>query len=93
MAIDEIAKLEITTYSGVQTIRGLSQDFRKLDLLPNPRVSVKGFLGSNLFAIFPEARTLLLRWAKTNLETLNAETAQEYLLEEVIPKSKNMCNI
>jgi hypothetical protein len=53
---------------------------------------VKEFLGSNLFAIFPEARTLLLRWAKINLETLNAETAHEYLLEEEIPKSKDMCN-
>jgi hypothetical protein len=71
MAIDEIVNLKITTYSGVQTIRGLNQDFRKLDLLPDPRASVKGFLDSNMFAIFPEVRTLLLRWAKTNLETLN----------------------
>jgi hypothetical protein len=92
MAIDEIVKLEIMTYSGVQTIQGLNQDFRKLDLLPNPRASVKGFIGSNLFAIFPEARTLLMRWAKINLETLNAETTQEYLLEEGIPTSKDTCD-
>jgi hypothetical protein len=75
MAIDEIADLEITTYSGFQTILQFNGHLRKLELLPNPRASLKGFLGSNLFAIFPEARTLLLRWAKINLKTLKSETA------------------
>jgi hypothetical protein len=36
---------------------------------------------------------MLMRWAKVNLETLNSETAQEYLLEEVITKCKNICNL
>jgi hypothetical protein len=64
MAIDEIANLEITTYSGFQTIQVFNQHFRKIELLPNPRASVKGFLGCNLFAIFPEACTMLVRWGK-----------------------------
>jgi hypothetical protein len=75
MAFDEIANLEITTYLGSQMIRGFNQDFQELELLPNPRESVKGFLGCNLFVIFPEACTMLLRCAKMNLETLNSETA------------------
>jgi hypothetical protein len=41
-----------------------NQHFRKIELLPNPRASVKGFLGCNLFAIFPEACTMLVRWGK-----------------------------
>jgi hypothetical protein len=52
---------------------------------------VKGFLSSNIFRIFPEAPTQLLLGAKINLEILNVENAKEYLLEEVIPKSKDMC--
>jgi hypothetical protein len=35
---------------------------------------------------------MLLRWAKMNLETLKSKTAREYLLEEVIPKCKDICN-
>jgi hypothetical protein len=64
MTIDEIANLEMTNYFGFQTIRGFNQYFQKLKLIPNSRASIKSFLGSNLFAIFPEACTMLLHWAR-----------------------------
>jgi hypothetical protein len=34
---------------------------------------------------------MLLDWAKKNLETLNSEMARQYLLEEVIPNCRRMC--
>jgi hypothetical protein len=35
---------------------------------------------------------MLLHWAKMNLETLKLKTAREYLIEEIIPKCKDICN-
>jgi hypothetical protein len=45
-----------------------------------------------LFAIFPEAQNMLVRWGKTNLQTLNSETARQYLLEIIIPFCQERCN-
>jgi len=35
---------------------------------------------------------MLLAWARKNLEQLNSETARQYLLEEVIPHCRTICN-
>jgi hypothetical protein len=47
----------------------------------------KGFQGSELFQIFPEARQMLLAWAKEN-----SEMAHGYLLTIVIPYCWTVCN-
>jgi hypothetical protein len=46
-----------------------------------------------LFAIFSEANNMLMSWAKKNLQTLNLETARQYLLETVIPFCHARCNL
>jgi hypothetical protein len=83
--IEELNKIGIKTYTCFGSIQEMNRDFRRLELFPNPRRSSKAVKDVELFALFPEAHNMLLSWAKKNLETLNSETARQYLLEMVIP--------
>ena len=83
--IEDINKTGIKTYTCYRSIQEMNRDFRRLELFPNPRRSSTSVQDVELFAVFPEAHNMLLSWAKKNLETLNSETARQYLLETVIP--------
>jgi hypothetical protein len=44
--------------------------------------NMKSLTHVKLFAIFPEAHNMLVRWGKANLQTLNSETACQCLPEQ-----------
>jgi hypothetical protein len=64
----------LTTFSRPRTVADMNQDFCSMEFFGVAQGVSKGFQGSELFQIFPEARRMLLAWAKENLETLNSET-------------------
>jgi hypothetical protein len=82
LALVEISRLGFSTFSRPRLLADMNQDFRSMELFSVAHGVSKGFQGSELFQIFPEARRMLLAWASNNLEKLNSETAREYLLAE-----------
>jgi hypothetical protein len=82
----------LTTFSCPRTVANMNQDFRHLEFFHVAHGISKGLQGLELFQIFPEAQRMLLVWANKNLEILNSETAREYLLSEVIPHCRTICN-
>jgi hypothetical protein len=74
------------------TVAHMNQDFCSMEFFSVAHSVSKGFQGSELFQIFPEAQRMLLAWAKENLERLNSERACEYLLTIVIPYCQSICN-
>jgi hypothetical protein len=82
----------LTTFSRPHTAANMNQDFHHMELFCIAHGIFKGFQGSELFQIFPEAQRMLLVWANKNLEKLNSETAHEYLLSEVIPHCQTICS-
>eukprot|EP00978_Attheya_sp_CCMP212_P032127 scaffold123909_cov56-Attheya_sp.AAC.1 len=90
-AIDSLAAVGIETYQRPGTICEFNQQFRQYKLF-EIKSSTKSVTHVQLLAVFPEAHNMLMSWAKNNLQTLNSETAREYLLEKVIPKCCERCN-
>jgi hypothetical protein len=91
-AVKETKRFGLTTFSRPCTVADMNHDFCSMDFFGVAHGVSKGFQGSELFRIFPEARRMLLAWAKEKLERLNSETAREYLLTIVIPYCRTVCN-
>jgi hypothetical protein len=92
LVLVQTMQLGFSTFSRARTIADMNQDFRSMELFSVAHGVSKGFQGSELFQIFPEARRMLLAWKRNNLERLNSETACEYLLTVVIPYCREICN-
>ena len=92
LTVKETKQFGLTTFCRPRSIAEMNQDFRTMEFFSVPYGVSNGFQGAELFQIFPEAQRMLLAWGKKNLERLNAETAREYLLSEVIPACREICN-
>jgi hypothetical protein len=78
-AIDSLSAIGVETYHRSETIKEFHRQFRKYELF-EIKSSTKSVTYVKLFAIFPEANNMLLCWAQKNLQTLNSETARQYLM-------------
>eukprot|EP00978_Attheya_sp_CCMP212_P025185 scaffold80600_cov68-Attheya_sp.AAC.3 len=91
-AIHSLAAIGIEAYRHPRTIQEFHHQFRKYELFEIKR-STKSVTHVQLFAIFPEANNMLMSWAKRKLQTLNSETAWQYLFETIIPFCHVRCNM
>jgi hypothetical protein len=69
-AVKETKRFGLTTFSRPCTVADMNQDFCSMEFFSVAHGNLKGFQGFELFQIFPEARQMLLVWAKENLERL-----------------------
>ena len=76
-AVEDTKRFGLTTFSRPRTVADMNQDFRSMDFFSVAHGVSKGFQGSELLQIFPEAQRMLLAWAKENLETVNSEMARQ----------------
>jgi hypothetical protein len=90
-AIEDLRSMGFRYFQRNRTVYNLNVEFRQLEIF-GIRHSTKTVTHIHLFAVFPEARDMLVKWAKTNLEMLNSETARQHILEEIIPAMMKVCN-
>jgi hypothetical protein len=88
----ETKQCGLATFSQPCSVADMNQDFCNMEFFSVAHGN-KGFQGSELFQIFPEAKRMLTAWANNNFKTLNSETDRECLLSEVIPHYQNICNL
>mmetsp|Transcript_73807 Transcript_73807/g.213587 ORF Transcript_73807/g.213587 Transcript_73807/m.213587 type:complete len:685 (+) Transcript_73807:660-2714(+) len=86
-AIDELSVFGFTLATNSRTIATWNQSFRKLALFPHPNPLVASGLAveNPVFAIFPEAKTKLIAFARENLETLSVDSLHVFVNDELIP--------
>jgi hypothetical protein len=92
LALVETTRLGFLTFSRPRSLATMNQDFWSMELFSVAHGVAKGFQGSELFQIFPEAQRVLLAWVRNNLEQLNSEMARKHLLAEVIPHCQTIYN-
>ena len=68
---------------GWKGIQRLNLEFRSKEGFESP--IRKSSHHAAMLGLFPEAKTLLIKFGQENLETLNAVSVREHLLNEIVP--------